>query len=249
MGCQHSIPIPSEETLRQRHPSKGPYLGEDVTEPGALPSTKEPVEFVVKERALTSWSGDSFRVRTPQGGLYAGGVQIKSQVIVSRILARAMNPLKFTLLDGSGNDLAYATLTGHRKDRGLVIYGPKPCRQDQGPTTRINGREVYAWAKMDLREQDANYHYVWMPWTEQGYHSIRYKASPAGPQCTPTKSYAVLDRTRQGSPVVASFHAKRSPLKEFFVGNIFHVTVAPGIDPLLMLCFVAGMDILFEFGK
>jgi len=179
-----------------------------------------------------------------------------------------------TLQDQAGNTLA-VTRSRHTFIPSHVIYSPQkryegqrpsshrvPNQQiDLGPSASKNGLELYPWAlvKKEGRrmDHDVTVHFV----DENAGQNAAFHKAPAfrsrhGFDGSDSHTHTVVSRVERVPPTSFST-SKEQPveyrempccliIRDPFNCDVFNVTIAPGIDPLLVICYLtvhAKMDV------
>jgi hypothetical protein len=229
MGCQHSKPIPSASTFDIIHTQTEPYLGAGTN---AVPRTDGiRTELVVKERAFRSWSGDSFTIRVPNGDSYADGIQIKGKALSLRD--------KMVLEDGNGSPIAICMRTLLKLVPTFRIYSFVPIIEGQSPSDEKHcDRPLYVWA--ECINQPLSVQYTLALW-----NGTNFARTFVSDKVGPVFGLQNVLVSKYDQPVCMMLQTRF----EFCQGQVWKVTVAPGVDPCLMICFVAIIDEMMERRK
>lgn len=248
MGCTYSTPVPQYGDLSVYHETSGPYLGQSAK---AMPleATKkegkiklgEPIHLVLPSKldpktpaalflrpeiqdkmyAKPHKFSERYKIRSSSGEPFADGIEIEVSISNEQGLYNGKGEMMAVLV----NEYNKRRQPTGRK----FIYGTSPlidsvCR---------GRKKLHPWAKIDTRTKDEQDYYVLMPWDGEGYRSVLYKALPVGSRCTDFKSYMIQDvRTKK---VAAYIKPSEKP-------GFAELTIAPGMDPCLMLCFKTMID-------
>lgn len=169
---------------------------------------------------------------------FAGGIKIRGKRLTSSLF----------LEDGNGKELATIIQYGGKKGvpKTYAICTLRPFHKDQPPETDDKGNSFYCWGKVsgdnlgDLKIKVD----TWCPDNGGGfvrtYHSEPYHAHAAADDVYPP----LVFKRRDGSNVAFAGAKRASPSP--FLGPSWLVHIAPGMDPCMVICFIAILD---EFEK
>ena len=221
MGCAASLPS-AEEFLQEFKPPDSEYCD-------GLTSTTQNIDLVVQQK-LFSWSGGDFKVKDTSGKDYCV-VQGKVMSMRDRIV----------ILDTSGNEIACCLEKVFSMSPAMFVYGFKPFFAGQNPTKETqNGKPLYAWAKVWNTVLAVRQKYnIQMAIGDDEYsdtNSPDYEATAPG----------LLAPRLQVAKGDAGCALIERPTIDWEFANSYRVTVAKGIDPILMLALTICKDKLEE---
>ena len=222
MGCTESVPAPSTFDVPHKvHPNIEP-LGVNH---GAAPANHKQ-EIIVKEK-LFSWSGDSFKIKLRDGRSLGNGLAINGKVWAFRD--------QMVLLDTVHNTPVAVCLRKFEVfKQTFKIYTTYPNFPGQTPSDRkLNGTALFTYARVER-----------IPLSTKQLVFLE-----AGKSENP--SYTIV---RAGSlwPKKRTIHKNGHPAALLQGGtwegnwNSYLITIAPGIDPCLMVCLSAICDEMDE---
>lgn len=218
MGCNNSLP--AEETFIVKHrPDSANIVDELVDEQSSL-------KLCVKEK-LFSWSGDTFKIKKGDGSDF---LEVKGVVMSMRD--------RMVLRDLSGNPIAVCLRKMLSLEASFYIYTLKPRVNGQQVSSESeDGKPLYSWAKVnkDMMTLPQSYS-IYMATGHDEFDNGSYKGESPGIG-SPKMS---IKKGGQGACLVDR------AVFQFDCMNCYALTVAPGIDPALMICFTAIRDELKE---
>ncbi|KAI2489376.1 LURP-one-related [Fragilaria crotonensis] len=220
MGCTESLPDP--EAFRVVHAPDRKFSPIGVSA-HAGPSTV-PLALLVKEK-LFSWSGNDFKIKHyPSQELFGNGVQIQGKTWAVR---DAM-----ALLDGNGNVIAVCMRKFEFMGETFKIYTPSPALPGQFPSQQKHfGKSLYTYCQVK-RSPMSYQQEVYM----EGENSAAYVISRSGglwPKTRTVRKNGKVAALMQGGTWESGF-------------NSYKITINPGIDPCLIVCFCAVCDAMDE---
>ena len=225
MGCTNSLPA-AEEFFADHDPSPNEYGG-------GLISTK-PIQLKVRQK-LFSLRGD-FTVKDSDGTAYCKVVGILLSMR-QRVLIKDMD----------GNPIACILEKVMSMSPAMFIYGFKPFYEGQQPTPETqDGKPLYAWAKVwNVVTSLTPMYMIQMAngndsYTRASYETADYKSWAPGVAAPRLSVVKGADKTKGGCCLI-----DRATL-QFEGMNVYDVTVAPGIDPILMIGLVICKDKIVE---
>lgn len=165
---------------------------------------------------------------------YANGIKIKGKRLSTTLV----------LEDGNGEELARIIKSGGKKGNPTTfdVCAFRPFHKDQRPDTDDKGDALYCWAKVsgdnlgdlklkvETRSPDNGGSYVKM-YTSEPYH----------PHAADDDVYPPIIFKRRDGSNVAFAGAKRASASPF-AGPSWLVHIAPGMDPCMIICFIAILD-------
>lgn len=148
------------------------------------------------------------------------------------------------LEDGKGHEIAWIVKTGGKKGIPLVfkICASRPFHKSQKPETDDNGNSFYCWAKIsgdqcgDLKLTVE----TWSPDDGGGYVNM-YTSKPYHAHAAAKDIYPPVVFKRRDGSNVAFAGAKRASASQF-MGPSWLLHIAPGMDPCMIICFIAILD-------
>ena len=225
MGCNNSLPVADEFLVPHTAPTN---------EYGSGLVSKERLVLKVKEKFF-SFRGD-FTV-TDQAGepfckVHGTYFSMRQRVVIKDLDGK---PIACVL----GKILSISP--------AMFIYGVKPYYEGQQPTSeKEDGLPLYAWAKVwnpvtsmtpmymiQMAKGDDEY-------TSATYETCDYKSWAPGVAAPRLSVVKGADKTKGGCCLI-----DRSTL-QFESANVYDVTIAPGIDPILMIGLVICKDAIQE---
>mmetsp|Transcript_50472 Transcript_50472/g.110107 ORF Transcript_50472/g.110107 Transcript_50472/m.110107 type:complete len:220 (-) Transcript_50472:134-793(-) len=217
MGCNESLPV-ADVFLVKHQASK--CLADGFVD------NDKPLQLCMKER-MFSWSGDSFKIKKEDGTEF---MQVQGKVMTMRD--------RMTLKDMDNKPIAVCIKKVFSLAPSFYIYGlraPIEGQAESGETE--DGMPLYSWAKAkkDVCAMPQTYT-LCMATGNDTFEDGSYGAEPPG-FCSPK-----LSVKKNGSGAALIDRA----VFQFECKNSYKVTVAPGIDPVLMVAFVACVDELKE---
>lgn len=218
MGCNNSLP--SVEEFIRKHDKDGCNLKDELVD------AENTMNICIKEK-MFSFSGDSFKIRNGDGTEI---LQVKGAVMSLRD--------RMVLRDLSGVVVAVCLAKVLSIEKSFYIYSPEPRVEGQGPSSETeDGKPLYSWAKVNLDMLSIPKSYtIYMATGHDEFDNGAYRGENIGvlsPKMTVRKNgkgCCLVDRA----------------VFEFECNNCYGLTIAPGIDPALMICFTVITDELKE---
>lgn len=219
---KHSTPTPTDEDLNYVHPAPSTLLHPNV------PADKY-YHLVVKEKLWRSWSGDTFGVKyfaEKEEESKPFEVDIKGIVMTMRD--------KMILRDNeTGNPVAIILQMYMKWETTFKIYTFTANFENQAPSNqKHDGRDLYERAKCKDK-------FMSVQKTMKTVDGVEYVMDGIGKVFAAKREMRI---TRDGKPAV---HAIEKTLG-IFTGNQWEVKIGPGIDPTLIVAFMAIMDEMNE---
>ena len=150
-----------------------------------------------------------------------------------------------------GNDDLVAVMTQKQKQgmhQGFIIHGPTPFRPGQ-PKSDINfaykgKKDLYPWAKVMLAQEEyvKDMPVMQMRTPNEDFKVSHFKANPVATAGTlnDPKTRVIQHKDKNVALMKAQLNSVQTSAIEKY---IYDVTIAPGIDPCLMLCFATAMHL------
>ena len=222
----HSTPVPTEEDLNYVHPAPKKLLY-----PSMLPADKL-YHLVMKEKLWTSWSGDSFGIiyfgeDFPDGSHKPFEVDVKGKAVSLRD--------RMILQDSRTKAPVAVILQMHLKaETTFKIYTFEPNFENQEPSEnqKHDDRPLYEWAKCKDK-------FFSVRKTMKTADGVEYVMDGCGKVFAKHRQMVI---SRDGKPCM---YARERTLG-VFTGNQWEIQIGPGIDPALMVAFMAVMDEMNE---
>ena len=224
MGCNNSLPVADEFLVPHTAPTN---------EYGSGLVSKERLVLTVKENML-SFRGD-FSVKGPGGEPFCK-VQGTFMSMRQRVVIK----------DLDGKPIACVLGKMFSFSPAMFIYGVKPYYEGQQPTSeKEDGLPLYAWAKVWKPFDMTPTYMIQMAkgddeYTSATYETCDYKSWAPGVAAPRLAVVKGADKTKGGCCLI-----DRSTL-QFESANVYDVTIAPGIDPILMIGLVICKDAIQE---
>ena len=220
----HSTPIPTNKDLQYVHDAPTVLIHPSV------PADKF-YHLVLKEKLWRSWSGDSFGVsyfdKHNDGSAKPFDVDIKGQ---------AMSIRDRMIVQDSRTKAPVAVILGMflKMEKTYKIYTFVPNVKGQAPSAQLthSNRPLYEWATckdklMSIRK------------TMKTVDGAAYVMDGVGKVMTTHRQIAMSKNGR------ACMLASEKNIG-IFKGNQWELKISPGIDPVLMVAFMAVMDEMNE---
>mmetsp|Transcript_22725 Transcript_22725/g.63200 ORF Transcript_22725/g.63200 Transcript_22725/m.63200 type:complete len:246 (-) Transcript_22725:2352-3089(-) len=239
MVFQHSTPIPTEQELQREHPK--PSL---VICPQTVPSDHKTCHLVMMEHMWRTWLGEDHGIWFSNGNTAQEQGPRTGRPFPLHIKGRhaIVGPGEWMMVRDkeSGQDVAMLSrVVGFGQTRAtfqILVF--QPCRPGQTPLPKphTDGRDLYEWGRCHGRTSLTNARY-----TMRTADGVEYRADAVGKIVTwgcgglPQRRIA-----RNGVP--CALLQKNHPGRSYFTGNLWDIDIGPGIDPVLIVCFVAIMD-------
>mmetsp|Transcript_13030 Transcript_13030/g.28215 ORF Transcript_13030/g.28215 Transcript_13030/m.28215 type:complete len:233 (-) Transcript_13030:45-743(-) len=225
---KHSTPVPTDEDFNFVHapPSKLLY-------PSLVPADKM-YHLVMKEKLWRSWSGDSFGIRYLDQD--SGATDGSNKPFEVDIKGRAVSIRDRMVVQDSRTKAPVAVILGMilKFETQYKIYTFEPNFEGQEPSENLkhDDRDLYEWAKCKDK-------FFSVRKTMKTVDGVEYVMDGCGPIFT---WYRQMVISRNGKPCM---HCKEINLG-IAQGNQWELRIGPGIDPVLMVAFVAVMDEMNE---
>jgi len=218
---KHSTPIPTDGDFNYEHPAP-----QNVLCPDSLPADKI-YHIVMKEKLWRSWSGDSYGVAYLEGEK-PFEVDVKGQSLSLRD--------KMMLRNQDGEVVAVMLHMFMEWENTYKIYGLKPYMEGQEPSKNRTHEDqpLYEWAKCKDK-------FMSVKKSMKTIDGVKYVMDGVGP----IFGYRQMRIARDDVPAV---HCKELNIG-IFKGNQWEVRIGPGIDPALIVAFMAVMDEMNEDAK
>ena len=246
MGCSPSLPKPDLPTVTtptcvkcdEKISLPIPNLGEGTQ---AIPSESRPIQ--IKMNPVASQFHGEFLFTNPDGSPFAGGLRTK---FFAPVTAYGV-----VMLMMDGNDDLVAVMTQKQKQgmhQGFIIHGPTPFRPGQ-PKSDINfaykgKKDLYPWAKVMLTQEEyvKDMPVMQMRTPNEDFKVSHFKANPVATAGTlnDPKTRVIQHKDKNVALMKAQLNSVQTSAIEKY---IYDVTIAPGIDPCLMLCFATAMHL------
>lgn len=213
--------IPATNELEKLHKVPQFPLGENH---GVSPSQTSSQQFIVKEK-LFSWSGDTFKIKSPSGALLGNGLYVQGKAFAFRD--------QMALLDGNTKEPVAVCLRKFELiGQTFKIYTTKPLFPGQSASGHdYNGKRLYTYAKVER-----------VPLSTQQKVTFENERSPS---MTINRAGGWWPKKR-----VVEYHGRPAALMEGGTWdcnfNSYRITASPGIDPCLMVCLSAICDEMDE---
>lgn len=220
----YTAPVPVANDCKIVHHVPQRSLGDDH---GASPSQDAPQQLIVREK-LFSWSGDTFKIKTPSGERFGNDLYVQGKVFAFRD--------QMALLDGvTQQPVAVCLRKFQLLGQTFKIYSVKPLYQGQHPSGHdYKGQKLYTIAKVER-----------VPLSTTQLVTYDNETSPS---MTITRAGAWWPKKR-----VVQRNGRPAALLEggTWTGNFnsYRITVNPGIDPCLIVCLSAICDEMDERGR
>ena len=247
MGCSPSLPKPDVPTCvkcDEKISLPIPNLGEGTQ---AIPSESRPIQIKMNPVAGPQFIGE-FRLTNPDGSPFAGGLRTK--------FCAPLAPDGVVMLMVDDNDDLVAVMTQKLSDSlfatehpGFVIHGPTPFRPGQPKSDIISVNEgewdLYPWAKVMVTEKELTkkIYVMLMRTPNEDFKVSHFKAnpvaSPAGSLAGP-KTRVIQHKDKNVALMKAQLNSVATSAIDKYT---YDITIAPGIDPCLMLCFATAMHL------
>ena len=223
MGCTESVPIATEFDVPHKYNPTIPVLG---SLHGAPINDNEMQQVMVKEK-LFSWSGDTFKIQTPDMKSFGDNICIKGKAFAMRD--------RMVLLNGTTNvPIAVCLRKFELLAETFKIYTLTPNYDHQTPSqNQLEGKHLYTFGF--VRRVPLS--------TVQEVYLER----PEGPQRFLTierigflwPKRRVVKKNNQPAALIngGTFDG---------FGNAYKITISPGIDPCLIVCICAICDEMDE---
>ena len=219
---KHSTPVPTDEDLNYEHPAPLKLINPNL-------KADKLYHLIMKEKLWKSWSGDSFGIYYHFEG--SGGEKIPFEVDVK---GKSMSLRdKMFIRDQDGNVLAVIMKMHLKWETTFKIYGFEPYVDGQDPSENqtYDDKPLYEWAKVK-----DNFFSVRKTMTT--IDGIEYVMDGVGRLF----DYRQMRLTRDGKVCA---HMQEMNLG-IFTGNTWGIRIGPGIDPCLIVGFMAINDEINE---
>ena len=218
---KHSTPVPTDAELNFVHPSPAVLLHPNV------PADKF-YNLVMKEKLWRSWSGDSFGVKYLQDDK-----EVKPFEVDVKGVALTLRD-KMILMDSqSKTPIAIMYKMFLKWETTFKIYTFTANTPNQAPSKQKHeGRDLYEWAECKDK-------FFSVRKTMKTVDGVEYVMDGVGKVFAAKRQMRI---TRDGKPCM---HALEKTLG-IFTGNQWEIKIGPGIDPCLMIAFMAIMDEMNE---
>jgi len=227
MGSQHSTPIPTDEELNFVHPSPTTLLHPKV-------EANKFYHLVMKEKLWRSWSGDSFGIKylktiddtqpPTEGGNFEVDVKGKSLTLRDTMILRD---------NETETPVAVMYVMFLKWETTFKIYTFSPNAENQVPSKqKYDDRDLYEWAECKDK-------FFSVQKTLKTVDGTTYVMDGVGKVLAAHRKMRI---TRNGVPCM---YAQEKNLG-IFTGNQWEIKIGPGIDPCLMVAFMAVMDEMNE---
>ena len=220
MGCTESLPDAQAFSVVHAPDPKFRPIGVSA---GAGPSTT-PLALLVKEK-MFSWSGDDFKIKHFQSQTPLGnGLKIKGKTWAVR---DAM-----ALVDGNGHVIAVCMRKFDLLVETFKVYTPFPSLPGQAPSQqKHDGKNLYTYCQ--IRRIPLSYQQEVIM---EGENAPTYVISRSGSLWPKTRT--IRKKGRVAAMLEGGTWAG--------IRNSYKITINPGIDPCLILCFCAVCDEMDE---
>lgn len=224
----HSTPIPTDDDLKVTHPSPSRLL-----HPG-VPADRM-YHLIMKEKLWRSWSGDSFGIKYLETGV-TGAPPVDGKPFEADVKGVALSIRDRMIVRDSKDGTPVAVIVGlfFTWETTYKIYTFSQNVEGQAPsdTQKYNGRDLYEYAicrdkMLSVRK------------TMQMIDGVEYVMDGVGAVLAAKRQMVV---SRNGK---ACMYAKARNLG-IVMGSQWELKIAPGIDPVLMVAFMAVMDEMNE---
>jgi uncharacterized protein YxjI len=221
---KHKTPTPTDEDLNFVHPSPKQLL-----HPG-VPADKF-YHLIMKEKLWRSWSGDTFGIKYSQpDGDEANPFEVDIKGVALSLRDRMV-------VRDSQTNTPVAVIIGlfFKWENTYKIYTFTPNAEHQAPSTnqKHDGKNLYEWATCKDKAFSVNK-------TMETVDGVKYKMEGVGKVFAAKRQMRI---TRNGK---VCMYAKEKTLMFGFTGNQWEIKIGPGIDPALMVAFMAVMDEMNE---
>ena len=220
---KHSTPIPTDEELHQAHP-----VPSKLIHPG-VPADKF-YHLIMKEKLWKSWSGDSFGIKYFDDTEKPFEVDIKGVALTLRD--------KMVIKDSkTDTEVAVILRMFLQWETTFKIYTFAPNFDNQTPSEKQkhDNKDLY-----ELAECKDKFFSVRKTMTTAD--GVQYVMDGVGKVFAAHRQMRI---TRNDKPCML---AEEKTLG-IFTGNQWEIKIAPGIDPVLMVTFMAVMDEMNEQQK
>ena len=219
---KHSTPIPLKEDLEKVHPPPTRLLHPSI-------AADRPYHLIMKEKLWRSWSGDSFGIKylvdgNKEGPPFEVGIKGKTLDIRDRMVVQ----------DDRGVAVAVILSMFLKFETTFKIYTFTPNHQGQAPSKnqKHETKDLYEWATckdkfMSVRK------------TLETIDGVKYVMDGVGSVFVGKRQMCI---SREGKPCM---HAKEV-IYGFLKGNQWELRIGHGIDPVLMVAYMAIMDEMNE---
>lgn len=227
----HSTPIPTDEDLNFVHTGPAKLL-----HPG-VPADKF-YHLVMKEKLWRSWSGDSYGVKyyetSQQEGIKEKPIEGKPFEVDIKGVSLSLRD-RMLVLDSKYNTPVAIIIGMYLKlETTYKIYTFSPNIEGQVPSDKQKheGRDLY-----ELAECKNNFFAVRK--TLKTVDGVIYVMDGVGKIISLHRQMRI---TRNGKPCMYA----REKNFGFYTGNQWEIKIGPGIDPILMIAFMAVIDEMNE---
>ena len=220
MGCTESLPEP--EAFNYVHPPDPKFRPIGVKAQAGPSDT--PMNLVVKEKLFT-WSGDDFKIKHYPSKLpFGNGLKMKGKTWAIR---DAM-----ALVDGNGDVIAVCMRKFGLIAETFKIYTSFPALPGQAPSAqKHNGENLYTYCEV-RRIPFSTQQEVIMEGEEVATYMIN-RSGGFWPKTRTVRKRGTVAALLQGGTWGGNF-------------NSYNITINPGIDPCLIVCFCAVCDEMDE---
>lgn len=226
MGCGASLPQSSEFF--------SPPLQEPVSKPLVPALTKETT--VAMKQKFLSLSGGDFSVKDKEGNVFA------------KLDGKNMSMRERTvLMDANGEPVACILEKILSMSPAFFVYAFEPRYEGQAPTSETqNGKPLYAYAKVfkKLMSIKDEFH-ICMCTKDTGDNEYEKPDAASFDGKAPGTMSPKCSLTYKGSGC-ALVDRKVLDWGELIGANAYTLTMAAGVDPMLMIAFVAIKDKIAE---
>lgn len=211
--------LPKAQNFLQDHQTEVANLDDDLLQDRVL-------KLAVKEK-MFSWSGDNFKIKTADGTEF---LQITGRVFTMRD--------RMVLYSAAGAPLAVIMRMMFTIVPAFYIYAFKPRVQGQRESGEVeDNRPLYSWAMVEKEVCTCmqKRYTLHMAVGNDNFRPAYTAETPGGM----TPGFTV----QKGGK--GCCHVDREMFQWEFA-NMYAVTISPGIDPALMVCFTAIQDEMKE---
>ena len=228
---KHSTPIPTDEELNFVHPTPTKLIHPSVPADNFY-------HLVMKEKLWRSWSGDTFGVKYLETSQEEGNDDkpVEGKPFEADIKGKSLSLRDRMIVQDSKDKTPVAVILGIflKWETTFKIYTFSPNLDGQAPSEnqKHDGRDLYELATCKDK-------FMSVKKTLKTVEGVDYVMDGVGHVIA---KYRQMRITRDGIPCV---HAKERTLG-IFAGNQWEIKIGPGIDPVLIIAFMAVMDEMNE---
>jgi len=224
MGCEHSTPMVTVQDFQYVHPQSLNFL-DDTIRPAKDPG--QAYHLTMNEKIWSRRAQDAVNVQYAVGGE-------PFEANLRREGGLFSGTKKMILQNKNGETIAILLRNWTVLPSKFIIYAFKPLYQGQVPSNHRSddGRPIFAWAKV-LRPPFS------MQYIMKASDGTVFVADRVGRVCGPKQF-----KLKRNGKTCASMQLDPGP--NMFSKKVWDIKIAPGIDPSLILCFIAIIQAIIE---